>query len=96
MTSYLLPMNAPTEPHGPTFNMTHESTEPIEHVTWNGQFIATILRQDFRPDKTTFITPDRGWIAMSERRFISTGLPKPKSPDATAAPVAVTPARRFL
>jgi hypothetical protein len=51
-------MNAPTELPEPTFNMTHESTEPIEHVTWNGQFIATILRQDFRPDQTTFITPD--------------------------------------
>ena len=89
-------MNAQTEPPEFTSDMTHESTEPIEHVTWNGQFIATILRQDFRPDKTTFITPDRGWIAMSERRFISTGLPKPKFPDATAAPVAVTPARRFL
>lgn len=58
MTSYLLPMNAPIEPPELTSEMTHKSTEPIEHITWNGQFIATILRHDFRPDKTTFITPD--------------------------------------
>ena len=51
-------MNAPIEPPGLTSDTTHKSTEPIEHITWNGQFIATILRRDFRPGKTTFITPD--------------------------------------
>ena len=51
-------MNAPTESHELAANVTLDSTEPIEHVTWNGQFIATILRRDFRPEKTTFVTPD--------------------------------------
>lgn len=51
-------MNAPTESHDLAAKMTLDSTEPIEHVTWNGQFIATILRRDFRPEKTTFVTPD--------------------------------------
>ena len=36
----------------------HESTEPIEQITWHGQFIATIIRHDFHPQKTTFVTPD--------------------------------------
>lgn len=51
-------MNAPPEqpPHPP--EMSPVSTQPIEHVTWHGQFIATILRHNFRPTKTTFVTPD--------------------------------------
>ncbi len=39
-------------------DMTNNPNIPIEHITWNGQFIATILRRDFRPEQTTFITPD--------------------------------------
>lgn len=51
-------MNAPTESHDLASKMMLDSVEPIKHVTWNGQFIATILRRDFRPEKTTFVTPD--------------------------------------
>lgn len=32
--------------------------ESVQHVTWNGQHIATIIRRDYLPDKTTFISPD--------------------------------------
>jgi hypothetical protein len=31
---------------------------PIEHITWNDQHIATIIRRDYMPDTTTFISPD--------------------------------------
>lgn len=51
-------MNALLDPPELTADVIHDSTEPIEHVTWHGQFIATILRHDFRPRKTTFVTPD--------------------------------------
>ncbi len=34
------------------------SNNHIETITWHGQHIATIIRADFLPDKTTFITPD--------------------------------------
>ncbi|MFQ3574330.1 MAG: hypothetical protein SNJ53_06830 [Thermodesulfovibrionales bacterium] len=30
----------------------------IEHIVWHDQHIATIIRADYLPDKTTFITPD--------------------------------------
>lgn len=33
-------------------------TESIHHVTWNDQHIATIIRRDFMPETTTFISPD--------------------------------------
>lgn len=32
--------------------------ENIHHVTWNDQHIATIIRRDFMPETTTFISPD--------------------------------------
>jgi quercetin dioxygenase-like cupin family protein len=36
--------------------------EPIsnltEHIMWHDQHIATIIRRDYLPDKTTFVTPD--------------------------------------
>lgn len=40
--------------------MTSDSTQHqhIEHITWNDQHIATIIRANFLPDKTTFVTPD--------------------------------------
>lgn len=31
---------------------------PIEHITWNEQHIATIIRRDYMPETTTFISPD--------------------------------------
>ncbi|MCS7259271.1 MAG: hypothetical protein NZ765_00610 [Anaerolineae bacterium] len=31
---------------------------PIEHIMWHDQHIATIIRRDYLPDKTTFVTPD--------------------------------------
>jgi hypothetical protein len=30
---------------------------PIEHITWNDQHVATIIRKDFLPSETTFISP---------------------------------------
>ncbi|BCS55958.1 hypothetical protein [Geobacter sp. SVR] len=30
----------------------------IEHITWNEQHIATIIRRDFMPESTVFISPD--------------------------------------
>lgn len=32
--------------------------ELTEHITWNDQHIATIIRRDFMPETTTFISPD--------------------------------------
>lgn len=32
--------------------------ERVLHVTWGDQHIATIIRADFMPDATTFISPD--------------------------------------
>ena len=32
--------------------------EKIEHITWNDQHIATIIRREFMPTETTFISPD--------------------------------------
>lgn len=34
------------------------SQELIEHITWNNQHIATIIRREYMPDKTTFVSPD--------------------------------------
>lgn len=30
----------------------------VLHITWNDQHIATIIRRDFMPSETTFISPD--------------------------------------
>lgn len=30
----------------------------IEHITWHSQHVATIIRTNFLPTKTTFVTPD--------------------------------------
>ena len=30
----------------------------VEHIGWKGQHIATIIRSDYLPEKTTFVTPD--------------------------------------
>jgi hypothetical protein len=32
--------------------------EPVEQISWNGQHVATIIRKDYLPDRTTFVTPD--------------------------------------
>lgn len=32
--------------------------ESIEHITWHDQHIATIIRQNYLPETTTFISPD--------------------------------------
>jgi hypothetical protein len=32
--------------------------QTIEHITWSDQHIATIIRRDFMPAETTFISPD--------------------------------------
>ncbi len=33
-------------------------TKSVEHIMWHDQHIATIIRRDYLPDKTTFVTPD--------------------------------------
>jgi len=38
-------------------NRSH-SNSSVEHITWNDQHIATIIRRDFMPETTTFISPD--------------------------------------
>lgn len=38
--------------------MEPQATQQIEQVTWNGQHIATIIRSDYLPQQTTFISPD--------------------------------------
>ncbi|RQW88745.1 MAG: hypothetical protein EHM79_04965 [Geobacter sp.] len=30
----------------------------VEHITWHDQRIATIIRKDYMPESTTFISPD--------------------------------------
>lgn len=35
-----------------------DNTEQIEHVMWHDQHIATIIRSNFLPVQTTFVTPD--------------------------------------
>lgn len=32
--------------------------DPVEQISRNGQHIATIIRSDFMPDKTTFLSPE--------------------------------------
>ena len=32
--------------------------DPIEHIMWHDQHIATIIRHDYLPHETTFVTPD--------------------------------------
>lgn len=32
--------------------------EGVEHIGWQGQHIATVIRRDYAPSKTTFVTPD--------------------------------------
>jgi hypothetical protein len=39
-------------------DMLSEPHEPIEHIVWHDQHIATIIRRDYMPDTTTFISPD--------------------------------------
>ncbi len=37
---------------------TLDNTDLVEHITWHDQHIATIIRDNYTPIKTTFITPD--------------------------------------
>jgi hypothetical protein len=34
------------------------AADNVLHITWNDQHIATIIRRDFMPETTTFISPD--------------------------------------
>lgn len=36
----------------------NNSHQLIDHITWSDQHIATIIRRDFMPPETTFISPD--------------------------------------
>jgi hypothetical protein len=36
----------------------NKQTELVEHIMWHDQHIATIIRADFNPSETTFVTPD--------------------------------------
>lgn len=40
------------------FSERRAQTDLIEHITWHEQHIATIIRDNYEPDKTTFVTPD--------------------------------------
>lgn len=35
-----------------------DSHQMVDHITWNDQHIATIIRRDYMPAETTFISPD--------------------------------------
>lgn len=37
---------------------TNLALDLIEHVTWHDQHIATIIRAEYQPEVTTFVTPD--------------------------------------
>jgi hypothetical protein len=43
---------------GPEKTTAIEEQLGVEHVGWQGQHIATIIRRDYLPTKTTFVTPD--------------------------------------
>jgi uncharacterized protein YjlB len=34
------------------------ASQGIDHITWNGQHIATVIRRNYLPDKTVFISPN--------------------------------------
>ena len=38
--------------------MTQNKYPAVDHITWNDQHIATIIRRDFMPSETTFISPE--------------------------------------
>ena len=38
--------------------MTTNPHPNIDHITWNDQRIATIIRRDYMPEETTFVSPD--------------------------------------
>lgn len=40
------------------FPETQDNTDLVEHITWHDQHVATIIRDNYKPDKTTFVTPD--------------------------------------
>ena len=48
--------------------------DSLEHVTWHGQHIATIINAGFIPEKTTFITPDSYYQHNNQGPY--TGLKK--------------------
>lgn len=45
--------DAPTSPETEIIQL-----DGVEHIGWHGQHIATIIRAEFMPEKTTFVTPD--------------------------------------
>lgn len=47
----------------------------VEHVTWHGQHIATVIRSSHLPSRTTFVTPDAyyqqaGFVVYQKGRTI--------------------------
>ena len=51
--------------------LNNDDTNMVEHITWHDQHIATIIRANFRPERTTFLTPDSyyqqaGFVVYSE------------------------------
>lgn len=55
--------------------MDKHSDNPIEHITWHDQHIATIIRSNYMPDQTTFVTPDSyyqqaGFVVYSKGKTI--------------------------
>lgn len=38
--------------------MTPQPHPMVDHILWNDQCIATIIRRDYMPEETTFVSPD--------------------------------------
>jgi hypothetical protein len=51
-------MTTETETIQPKIATQIVEAEGVEYIGWNGQHIATVIRGDYLPTKTTFVTPD--------------------------------------
>jgi len=68
--------------HNDTSNNKVPNWEAVEHITWNSQHIATIIRRDYMPDNTTFISPDSyyqqlGFVVYSKNETVARHLHLP-------------------
>lgn len=58
------------------------ANELVEHIIWNGQPLAYIIRADFSPEKTTFLTPPEfkqqvGYVVYPEDGTIARHVHRP-------------------
>jgi hypothetical protein len=56
--------------------------EHVEHICWNGQPLAYVIRAELQPDKTTFLTPDDskqqvGFVAYPKGGVITRHVHRP-------------------